>query len=91
MKGDQIKKIREEFDISTIELATLIGVQNSSVYRWEAAGRKVTKVEGLPKKLFELMSDLKPKEREVVVKALRRGGWMSGLNSLLTISVKKSN
>jgi DNA-binding transcriptional regulator YiaG len=91
MKGDQIKKIREEFDISTSELATLIGVQTSSVYRWEAAGRKVTKVEGLPKKLFELMSDLQQKERETVVKALRRGGWMLGLNNLLAISLKNGN
>ena len=90
MKGEQIKKLRAAFGLSTIELADLLGVQNSSIYRWEATDRKVAKIEGLAKRLIELMLDLKVKERDTVVKNLRRGGWMAGLSSLLSLSMKKA-
>jgi DNA-binding transcriptional regulator YiaG len=90
MKGNDIKKIRETFGFSMPEFADLIGVQTSSIYRWEALKAKAAKIEGLPRKLLQLMLELKQKERDGVAKALRRGGWMLALSNLLMVSLKKS-
>jgi len=90
MKGNQIRKLRETLELSAAEFASLLGVQTSSIYRWEKTGNKTAVVEGFAKKIFQLVSDLKVKEREVMVKSLRRGGWMAGLHSLLSMSMKKA-
>jgi predicted transcriptional regulator len=89
--GNQIKELRESFEMSPGELATLLCVQASSVYRWEAVERRAAKVEGLSKRLLGLMSDLPVKDRVKVAKALRSAGWLSGLHKLVAFAYKKAS
>lgn len=91
MTGNQIKKVREAFGLSTAELADLLGVQNSSVYRWEACKSKTTKVEGLPKRLLRLMDSVGagPKATQVAEEA-RDNGWAKALYMLLGFAYKKA-
>lgn len=90
MKGNQISKLRKALKLSVVEFATLLGVQTSSIYRWENRGSKTASVEGTAEKVLLLIEDLKLKERSVVIKHLRKGGWMPALHSLLTMALKKS-
>lgn len=90
MKGNQIKKLRESMQLSAVELASLTGVQTSSVYRWESSGNTGATVEGMARQIFKLIVDLTPKEKQLLVKNLRRGGWMAALNSLFSMSLKKA-
>lgn len=89
MKGNQIKKLRESLELSAVEFASLVGVQTSSVYRWESVGNKGAVVEGHARKVFQLIGELTIKERQRMVNSLRRGGWMAGLHNLLGMSMKK--
>lgn len=89
MKGKQIQTLREKLGLTVVEFATLLGVQTSSVYRWENSGNKAASVEGTAGKVMQLIGDMKVKERATVIKHLRRGGWMPALHSLLGMSLKK--
>lgn len=90
MTGDQIKGIREKLGLNTAEFADLLGVQNSSVYRWEACANDKTRIEGLPKRLVQLMSKLSAKNAKIVADEIRNGGWVRGLYKLLGIAYKKT-
>lgn len=90
MTGNQIRILREELELSAAEFASLMGVQQSSVYRWESSGNKRAVVEGFARQVFQLIHDLTLKEKKTVVNKLRNGGWMAGLHSLLGVSMKKA-
>ncbi len=90
MRGDQIKTLRESFDLTPVEMAELLGVQNSSIYRWESYGKKTAKIEGLPRRLIGLMAEMSAVQRTEVVRALRHAGWLSGLHCLVTVAYKKA-
>jgi DNA-binding transcriptional regulator YiaG len=90
VKGNQIKKLRTDLELSVMEFASLHGVQPSSVYRWEASGNRSAVMEGFARQIFMLLSALKLKERKRIVQKLRSYGWMAALHSLLGISMKKA-
>lgn len=90
MTGNQIRRLREELELSATEFASLMGVQQSSVYRWESSANKRAVVEGFARQIFKLIGELKLKEKKVLVQKLRNGGWMAGLHSLLGMSMKKA-
>ena len=90
MKGNQISKLRKALDLSVVDFATLLGVQTSSIYRWENQGTKVASVEGTAEKILLILEDLKKKERDIVIKHLRKGGWMPAMHSILSMALKKS-
>lgn len=90
MKGSDIQKLREAYELTRVELAELLCVQTSSVYRWEAEKKTKVKIEGTPRKLLDNMLDLRPAERKEVRQALRRGGWLHGLHALLSAVLKKA-
>lgn len=90
MKGSEIQKLREAYELTRAEFAELLCVQGSTIYRWEGE-KKSVKVEGAPRKLLDIMLDLKPSERKDVRQALRRGGWLAGLHALVSAAFKKAS
>lgn len=90
MKGSSIKKIRESFGLSVSEFSDLVGVQVSSVYRWESTAGSNAQVEGRPLQIIRLMEETTGKDRQKVTSSLRKGGWLPGLLSLLSTAYKSA-
>lgn len=90
MKGSNIKKIRESFGLSVAEFSDLVGVQVSSIYRWESRGASAAEAEGRALQIIRLMEETTGKDRQKVTSSLRKGGWLPGLLSLLSASYKSA-
>lgn len=54
MTGNQIRKIRERIYLDRRAFGDVLGVNQSTVYRWEACGSKAAKVEGLPARILKM-------------------------------------
>ena len=73
MTGNQLRDLRDRLDLTHHALAMLIGVHVSSVYRWEARGTKVAKIERLQSEILEAMRSAL---RGVGRKHAGEVGWM---------------
>ena len=91
MTGNDIHQIRTDSGLSACELAELVGVGCSSIYRWEDAEKKEPKIEGRPKALFSIFMLLKPPQIQEVAEAHREGGWVLALHRLTGFAYKKAN
>jgi transcriptional regulator with XRE-family HTH domain len=90
MTGNQVQKIRESTELSVLELAEILGVRASSVYRWEAGGNKKSRIDGLPYKLLLWLGDFIEKDAKTVGRAFRTGGALSGLHKLVELAYKNA-
>lgn len=90
LTGNDIKTVRDRSGLSACDLAELVGVGCSSIYRWEDAGPKKPKIEGRPRKLFAIMLQLKAYQLRDVAEAFREGGWILALNKLTSFAYKKA-
>lgn len=88
MTGDEIRALRETLGVPRAWLALLLGVAQSSVYRWEDAGAQRARVEGLTRDLLYVLAHtartLDPADLEATLTdAMRRGGTLGGVGALL--------
>jgi transcriptional regulator with XRE-family HTH domain len=90
MTGNQVKGIRESAELSVLELAEILGVRASSVYRWEAGGNKKSRIEGLPHKLLTWLGEFVEKDAKAVGSAFRSDGALCGLRKLVDIAYKNA-
>lgn len=90
LTGNDIKTVRDRTGLSACDLAELVGVGCSSIYRWEEAGSKKPKIEGRPRNLFLIMLGLKQYQLRDVADAFREGGWLLALNKLTSFAYKKA-
>lgn len=88
MTGKQISTIRKKFDFTALMLSELLGVQVSTVYRWESRGAKKLNIEGIPGKLLPIMLDMTPEQVKSVSSIYEKKGWMGGLHRALDIAYK---
>lgn len=89
LTGNDIKTVRDRSGLSACELADLVGVGCSSIYRWEDAGKTKPKIEGRPRNLFSIMLNLKQYQMRDIAEAFREGGWILALNKLTSFAYKK--
>lgn len=91
MTGNQVKKIRESAELSVTDLAEILGVRASSVYRWEASGNKKSRIEGLPSKLLLWLGDFIEKDAKAVGRAFHsvdENKALHGLHKLVDLAYK---
>jgi hypothetical protein len=89
MTGDEIRALRETLGVSRAWLALLLGVAQSSVYRWEDAGAERARAEGLTRDLLYVLAHavqtLDPAGlAATLTDATRRGGTLGGVGALLS-------
>jgi transcriptional regulator with XRE-family HTH domain len=88
MTGKQIKDVRLKFDFSVKELSEFLGVEISTVYRWQASGSKQLKVDGLQRLLLDCMHETAQTNVKKIVTAFRKKGAVAGLHKLLGFAYK---
>jgi transcriptional regulator with XRE-family HTH domain len=90
MTGNQVRAVRESAELSVLELAEILGVRASSVYRWEAGGNKKSRIDGLPYKLLLWLGDFTGKDAKAVGSAFRSDGALCSLRKLVDIAYKNA-
>lgn len=84
MRGCDVQAIRSRFELTVAQLADLVGVSLSSIYRWEVADLKLVTIEPFPLRLLTLMQLASPETIASVQKGLVTGGGLLGLYRLLS-------
>ena len=90
LTGNDVRNTIELFGLTRLEMATLVGVTLSTVYRWEAHQAKVVKMEPFQRLLIGtvMRQPLSQEKRNQVAVALRMGGVLGGLRILLSTKDK---
>lgn len=90
MTGNQVRAARESTDLTVAQLSEILGVRNSSVYRWEAGGNKKSRIEGLPHTLLKLIAAFSEKDAKEVGRAFRAKGSLYSLLKIVDIAYKNA-
>jgi DNA-binding transcriptional regulator YiaG len=87
LTGNDVRNTIELFGLTRLEMATLVGVSLSTVYRWEAHQTQTIKMEPFQRLLIGtvMRQPQSQEKRDQVVTALRMGGVLGGLRILLSI------
>lgn len=91
--GNQIRELREALGMTPEQFAGLLGVHQSSLYRWEAKGEEVVRLDPMQVRLLvvirEQLVQKRPEERvewgKALLAALVIGGGLFALFKLLEV------
>lgn len=86
MYGDDVKRIRADYGLSALELAQLLGVHPSTVYRWEGCEWEDAKIDGAALRLLQVIEDAWPTVPPGQVSAdIRVGGGLYAMYRILGV------